>query len=418
MDRRQFLQAIAALPVAAFLRGNQDMRPGQGRRRKKEPKFFPPGIYLHAGFSDSPTLSTFPGNTLGATYPFIRGIIYEIFWPTLHPTKTGALVVSGIQTALAYCRAQGIKLILQVKTGGPTAAGIPKWIGGVAVTSSSVANPSVITATAHGYANGDTVVIAGHSGSTPSINNTRYTITYIDDNSFSIPVNVTVGGTGGTVGNRPTLTISTEINPWPWDKAIRRAWVADCQKLGAMFDDDETLIAIYVAGVQAQYPEMSFPDSTSWATDPDTGDSDVDAYSVALLIDNWNKAIDGMRRAFPRTNLIAMLDQHPNPSGAGTFDTAFWDGSVDVGVLAHINDDPGLHLSFLVGTVNCGNKPAAVVAVENNWGYTCNGAVSGVDDPVNVVVNEDVTDWDASGTLRIDDEEMTYASRLGSTFST
>ena len=68
-----------------------------------------------------------------------------------------------------------------------------------AITSSSVANPTVITATNHGLPVGTSQVeILGHSGSTPSINGLQ-TATYIDASHFSIPVNVTVGGTGGTV---------------------------------------------------------------------------------------------------------------------------------------------------------------------------------------------------------------------------
>src|SRR5260221_2124771 len=71
----------------------------------------------------------------------------------------------------------------------------------VTITTSSVANPSVITtATPHGFGTSGTflVRIAGHAGSTPSINN-DYTAIYVSATSFSIPVNVTVGGTGGTV---------------------------------------------------------------------------------------------------------------------------------------------------------------------------------------------------------------------------
>ncbi len=69
----------------------------------------------------------------------------------------------------------------------------------VVVTSSSAANPTVITAAApHGILPGETVVIAGHTGSTPSINGS-YTPTIIDTTHFSIPVAVTVAGTGGTV---------------------------------------------------------------------------------------------------------------------------------------------------------------------------------------------------------------------------
>lgn len=67
------------------------------------------------------------------------------------------------------------------------------------VSSSSVANPTVITTAApHGFTTGDTVLIAGHSGSTPTINGSRV-VTVTGASTFTIPVNVTVGGTGGTV---------------------------------------------------------------------------------------------------------------------------------------------------------------------------------------------------------------------------
>lgn len=66
------------------------------------------------------------------------------------------------------------------------------------ITSSSVANPTVITATAHKLRTGDQVVIAGHTGSTPSLNG-NHTVTVLTVNTVSIPVNVTVGGTGGTM---------------------------------------------------------------------------------------------------------------------------------------------------------------------------------------------------------------------------
>lgn len=70
-------------------------------------------------------------------------------------------------------------------------------VGG-AIVSSSVANPTVITTTsAHGLYTGMQVTIAGHSGSTPSINGT-HTITVTSATTYTIPVNVTVGGTGGT----------------------------------------------------------------------------------------------------------------------------------------------------------------------------------------------------------------------------
>lgn len=69
----------------------------------------------------------------------------------------------------------------------------------VVITSSSVANPTVVTtATPHGWASGQLVRIAGHTGSTPTINGDR-TATVTGASTFTVPVNVTVGGTGGTV---------------------------------------------------------------------------------------------------------------------------------------------------------------------------------------------------------------------------
>ncbi len=58
----------------------------------------------------------------------------------------------------------------------------------------SVANPSVLTDTGHGLENGQTITISS-SDTTPNIDG-DHIITWIDANSFSIPVNVTVSPTG------------------------------------------------------------------------------------------------------------------------------------------------------------------------------------------------------------------------------
>jgi hypothetical protein len=68
---------------------------------------------------------------------------------------------------------------------------------GKAITSSSVANPTTITCTAHGFATGESVRITGHSGSTPSLN-ADWVIIVTGVNTFTIPEIVTVGGTGGS----------------------------------------------------------------------------------------------------------------------------------------------------------------------------------------------------------------------------
>lgn len=79
------------------------------------------------------------------------------------------------------------------------------------VTSSSIANPSVITTSAnHNFADGDMVTFTNHITSVPDINGSQGPITVISDTTFSIPVNVTTGGTGGKVFNNtePYLSVN------------------------------------------------------------------------------------------------------------------------------------------------------------------------------------------------------------------
>lgn len=78
------------------------------------------------------------------------------------------------------------------------------------ITSNSIANPTVVTATAHGFSNGDTVLIQGVTGSIPSINGS-FVISNVLTNSFTVPVNVTTGGTGGTATLMGALTTIAEI---------------------------------------------------------------------------------------------------------------------------------------------------------------------------------------------------------------
>lgn len=63
------------------------------------------------------------------------------------------------------------------------------------IESASVANPTVITCTGHGLKSGDVITVVG-SNTTPTINGDR-TVTYVTDNTFTIPVNVSVAGTKG-----------------------------------------------------------------------------------------------------------------------------------------------------------------------------------------------------------------------------
>lgn len=66
------------------------------------------------------------------------------------------------------------------------------------ITSNSIANPTVITTPVpHKLTTGDVILIAGVITSTPTING-QQTVTVISPLTFSVPVNVTVAGTGGT----------------------------------------------------------------------------------------------------------------------------------------------------------------------------------------------------------------------------
>jgi predicted transcriptional regulator len=67
----------------------------------------------------------------------------------------------------------------------------------VAITSTSIANPSNVLSAAHSFVTGDTVTIAGHTGSTPAVDGERVA-TVVNGTNFTIPINVTGGGTGGT----------------------------------------------------------------------------------------------------------------------------------------------------------------------------------------------------------------------------
>jgi len=63
------------------------------------------------------------------------------------------------------------------------------------ITSSTVANPTVVTSVGHGLTTGQTITVYG-SNTTPTINGSRV-VTVVDANTFTIPVNVTVAGTAG-----------------------------------------------------------------------------------------------------------------------------------------------------------------------------------------------------------------------------
>jgi DNA-binding XRE family transcriptional regulator len=119
-------------------------------------------------------------------------------------------------TALAKAAVCSDQTIVQLENGGNCDPGVTQRIidalgKSVAITSSSVANPSVITTAANTFKSTDTVTIAGHSGSTPTINGERVA-TVTGGTTFTIPINVTGGGTGGTAVLSPTSLGIVRLN--------------------------------------------------------------------------------------------------------------------------------------------------------------------------------------------------------------
>ena len=70
----------------------------------------------------------------------------------------------------------------------------------IAVSSSSVANPTTITtAAAHGLGPGDRVFIFGHTGATPEIRGEHQVLTAPSSTTLTIDIDVTVAGAGGSL---------------------------------------------------------------------------------------------------------------------------------------------------------------------------------------------------------------------------
>jgi len=83
--------------------------------------------------------------------------------------------------------------------GTPATSVVFVEIAPTTIASSTVATATVITTTTpHGLLTDDRVAIDGHTGSTPAVDG-DYTITRLSATKFSIPLTVTVAGSGGTV---------------------------------------------------------------------------------------------------------------------------------------------------------------------------------------------------------------------------
>ena len=115
----------------------------------------------------------------------------------------------------------------------------------IAIVSSSVANPTVVTsAVAHNLATGNRVVITDHV-STPTLNG-EHTATVINATTFSVPVNVTVAGAGGTTRevvvnstNRANFAALVLRDPDRYQPAFARAVVTNAGITGTGASDGD-----------------------------------------------------------------------------------------------------------------------------------------------------------------------------------
>ena len=198
---------------------------------------------------------------------------YEAVWGT--PSLAPYWCIQQIASGASYWVYTGLLKAYRVNSSG-THANITRQKT-TSITSASVANPTVITATAHGIANGDTVVISGDTTATPTINGT-HVATVLTDDTFTIPVNVTSAGSdgqvvadenytgiasdiwnGGALGTIPVVNNGADV-PQQWDNSLVKLkdlgnWTSThrCKTIRAF---KNYLIALNITKGASVYPQM------------------------------------------------------------------------------------------------------------------------------------------------------------------
>lgn len=184
----------------------------------------------------------------------------------------------------------------------------------VAIASSSVANPSVITTSApHLLQTGDSTTIAGHTGSTPVINGVQK-VTVIDATHFSIPVAVTVGGTGGTsIAEFQVVGEITHVSPGGKSRNKKEVSThnegSEAHVLGILRQKDPSLKINVVAGLP-----------THQAIDADINNNVKNTWQIAFP-SGRTRTGDGYVQAFD-------LDDAPVDGVEGATITWTWAGPV------------------------------------------------------------------------------------------
>jgi hypothetical protein len=146
----------------------------------------------------------FAGQTIGEPFVGVKGsfsVAYEVLADNGQLTKANVrYVVNGPAEKGTIIQALAAKTIdWNTKTDGAQVDyTLDTQQQVIPITSNSLANPSVVTTPIpHGLATGDIILISGVATSNPTINGQR-TVTVISTTTFSVPVNVTTAGTGGS----------------------------------------------------------------------------------------------------------------------------------------------------------------------------------------------------------------------------
>lgn len=123
------------------------------------------------------------------------------------------------------------------------------------ITGNTVANPTVVTSVSHGLTSGDTIYIV-NSNSSPTIDGEQ-TVTVLDDDTFTVPVNVTTAGTRGEWLSEVEYNVVTDYGldytamKEDYEHLAGRSGLFNFQNITVDGSDRITQIIEYPAGARA-----------------------------------------------------------------------------------------------------------------------------------------------------------------------
>jgi hypothetical protein len=223
----------------------------------------------------------------------------------------------------------------QTGTGAAVSLGQIYPGGTFQIVSNSIANPTVVTTLApHGLTSGDVIFFTASTTSSPALTATpRQVVTVISSTTFSVPVNVTVGGTAGAydiavtsipvtaVGVPATVNFGSAHGLRIGDTFTPVATGASAT-VGGSLDAALTVTAVpsTTSVVVGAFTNVTTPGSTTagHATkttfNSDVWDSQGKAYQVGVLL----TSVIGTAPVTTKVDIQGSLDHDPIKQAAGT----------------------------------------------------------------------------------------------------